>query len=134
MTREEAKELLPIIKAFSEGKEIQIKPKEGKFWSSSYTNINFSDLSMKTTEYRIKPEPEYRPFKNAEECWNEMQKHQPVGWVQRKIRSFIDTISQFDKSKHCSIYIIDKWYSLNEVFQCYTFADGTPFGKLREEE
>lgn len=32
-------------------------------------------------EYRIKPEPKYRPFKDAEECWNEMQKHQPFGWT-----------------------------------------------------
>lgn len=30
-------------------------------------------------EYRIKPEPKYRPFKDAKECWQEMQKHQPFG-------------------------------------------------------
>ena len=31
-------------------------------------------------DYRIKPE--YRPFANAEECWCEMLKHKPFGWVE----------------------------------------------------
>lgn len=28
-------------------------------------------------------EPSYRPFKNQEECWNEMLKHEPFGWVKK---------------------------------------------------
>ena len=28
-----------------------------------------------------KIEPKYRPFRTKEECWNEMLKHQPFGWV-----------------------------------------------------
>ena len=71
MTREEAKELLPIIQAFAEGKTIEI-----------YDNRGWQDLIMKSIKfdckpscYRIKPEPKYRPFKTKEECWNEMLKH-----------------------------------------------------------
>lgn len=60
MTRERAKELLPIIKAFSEGREVQFIGYDGK-WCSGI------DLSFeKNTEYRIKPESSYRPWKPEE--------------------------------------------------------------------
>lgn len=29
-------------------------------------------------------EPKYRPFKDIEECWNEMKKHEPFGYVKSK--------------------------------------------------
>lgn len=77
MTREETVERIKVMQAFVDGKQIQYKEDDGKWkdvkdpmWSS----IN---------EYRIKPEPKYRPFKNAEECWQEMLKHQPFGWAKK---------------------------------------------------
>ena len=75
MTREEAKEMLPIIKAFAEGKAIQYK--------NNYVDWIETDCPIwaKESQYRIKPQQKYRPFKNQEECWNEMLKHQPFGWV-----------------------------------------------------
>ena len=80
MTREEAKKLLPIIKAFSEGKEI-----EGIYKGIKSPWFKVEDMVFDGgTKYRIKPEPAYRPFKDAEECWAEMQKHQPFGWVKSK--------------------------------------------------
>jgi hypothetical protein len=55
MTRERAKELLPIIKAFSEGKIIQYE-KDCKWVDCFYqTDISFEHSS---TSYRIKPEAE----------------------------------------------------------------------------
>lgn len=72
MNRKEAAELLPIIKAFSEGKVIQVEQKNG--WvDADWANVSFDDYP--SYKYRIKPEPKYRPFANAEECWAEMQKH-----------------------------------------------------------
>ena len=76
MTREEIKELLPIIQAFAEGKQIEVKRKNE--WFGIGDDIYFSESP---SDYRIKPEPKYRPFKNQEECWNEMLKHQPFGWL-----------------------------------------------------
>ena len=66
MTREEAKELLPIIQAFAEGKDIQIRNITDDGWD----DINDDRMSFcaKAEAYRIKPEPSYRPFKNQEEC------------------------------------------------------------------
>lgn len=76
MDRKQAKELLPIIQAFAEGKEIQAYNPATNEWYDKYECVNFSAESPK---YRIKPKPKYRSFKDAEECWQEMQKHQPFG-------------------------------------------------------
>ena len=77
MIREQAKELLPIIQAFAEGKTIQFRTN-----NRSWVDLLDNDIEINALfEYRIKPEPKYRPFKSQEECWNEMLKHQPFGWI-----------------------------------------------------
>ena len=52
MTREEAKQLLPIIQAYAEGKTIECK---GKSLFGSWTEANSPSWSD-NLEYRIKPE------------------------------------------------------------------------------
>ena len=78
MTREQAKELLPILQAFAEGKEVEIKTKEGSEWQILKEN-DMQYIDFRKCDLRIKPK--YRPFKNKEECWQEMQKHNPFGWI-----------------------------------------------------
>ena len=136
MNREKAKYILPIIQAFSEGKTIQWLKPDSDEWIDVVggDNVDFEDLAESNVAYRIKPEPKYRPFKNAEECWNEMQKHQPFGWVKYKDGSttnkfmFICDIS--DKEATFNNCIEFTYYSFLED---YVFADGTPFGVLEEE-
>ena len=132
MDREKAKALLPIIQAFSEGKTIQsrcITDEMPLWWDDNNPTFKIDDF-----DYRIKPEPRYRPFNNARECWNEMQKHQPFGWVKYKDGSttnkfmFICDIS--DKEATFNNCIEFTYYSFLED---YVFADGTPFGVLEEE-
>lgn len=124
MTREEAKALLPVIMAFSEGKPIQAK-ELGKW--KDIDNFNFA---MKSTDcYRIKPEPKYRPFNNAEECWNEMLKHQPFGWVKDKTETYVQIILVGSGR----VYTRDTYPTFYDANLSYKFADGTPFG-VREEE
>ena len=125
MNQNQAKELLPIIKAFSEGKVIQIKQTSGEW-------IRFSNISFDGNPkfYRIKPEPKYRSFKNAEECWNEMQKHQPFGWVkekERNVRTVINYVHNDGVMFSCGSVLFER------LFDIYTFADGTPFGVKLEE-
>lgn len=125
MTREEAKELLPIMQAFIEGKTIEEKDCHDTW--NSLDNLRFLNHPE---NYRIKPEPKYRPFKDANECWQEMQKHQPVGWVIEPQEGLLFYIS--------SICNTGLYYGNNKIFTRYedtnlTFADGTPFG-IKEEE
>lgn len=134
MDRKQAKELLPIIQGFAEGKIIQNRRIDG-IWIDleMKTALNIINLIDEPQNYRIKPEPQYRSFKDTNECWEEMLKHQPFGWVCR-----IDT----DHYKHINSLFVNsisfqeteiagsgnfKW-TLPDLFKCYTFADGTPFG------
>ena len=134
MTREEAKELLPIIQAFSEGKTIEI-----------YNNREWNDLIIESVNfdcepscYRIKPEPKYRPFKTREECWDEMLKHQPFGWLKSKKDGRLRCIGEVSWSDEFKIVTIplstseSLSRSSDTVFDEYTFADGAPFGVIEE--
>ena len=123
MTPQIAKELLPIVKAFNEGKTIQFLDNNDNKWKDIKCPF-FDDEPFK---YRIKPEPKYRPFKSIEECWNEMQKHQPFGWVK-----YGESICNIQNITSDSITIIDyeEIYFLRfyESFMNLTFIDGTSFG------
>lgn len=61
-------------------KERQLSAVKGTSVPNDWTEIKEIEF-WNNTEYRVKPEPEYRPFKDAKECWAEMQKHQPFGWT-----------------------------------------------------
>lgn len=125
MNRQEAKELLPIIQAFAEGKTILVQ--DGIDWC--YLS-NESDFNLNPQRYRIKPEPKYRPFKDAEECWQEMQKHEPFGWLKHKTDNVYSFISKIDKD--CCYFAVNVYWGFDTLFKTKTFIDGTPFG-IKEE-
>ena len=132
MTREEAKELLPIIKAFTEGKTIEYREYDGE-WKTAHTPTWSSRLF-----YRIKPEPKYRPFKDMEECWQEMLKHQPFGWLKSKMNGRFSCIGEvYGSDEFETVYIAlstseSLSRSSDSMFEQYTFYDGTTFG-IKEE-
>lgn len=128
MNRKEAAELLPIIKAFAEGKDIEYRSKGFNEDWKKVTQI--PALSFKSFEYRIKPEPTYRPFANAEECWNEMKKHKPFGWVKQK--DFRINIANVMSKAITFADNEGRNFSFETVFKEYTFDDDIPFG-VKEE-
>ena len=135
MTREEAKQLLPIIQAFAEGEIIECRTKPGTISAdipNEWTEIKEIGF-WNGIEYRIKPEPKYLPFKDAEECWQEMLKHQPFGWLKGdKCFYNIVSASNIDVSMaNVSGDIVTLDFS--EVMEGNTFADGTPFCVKVEE-
>ena len=121
MTREEAKHFWPIIKAYSEGKTIEYLLSEGK-WAAINEDFLFDNSHER---YRVKQETKYRPFTSKEECWEEMQKHQPVGWLIGKVSGSPIMIQSMSYN---SIYIRGVPYTYEESMRMYTFADGAPFG------
>ena len=125
MNRNQAKELLPIIKAFSEGKEIQ--QTDGYDWY----DLDDPDFMANGSSYRIKPGPKYRPFKDVEECWEEMLKHQPFGWVKsidNKDSEVFIHCTAITKEDGILTGIDEIPFPYCGMFNNYTFADGTPFG------
>ncbi len=136
MDRNQAKEFYPIMQAFAEGRTIECRTKPSALKGTDVPN-NWTEMKeieyWNNTEYRIKPEPKYRPFKDAEECWEEMMKHQPFGWVKLK-----DTESGYYMPKGIASQVVIGFneipFSYKKVFEDYTFADGTTFGVKIEEE
>ena len=130
MNRKEAAELLPIIQAFAEGRDIEYRTKGFNEDWKKVTQI--PALSFESFEYRIKPEPKYRPFANAEECWQEMMKHQPFGWITSQGAFFYIIYIEdklFGYGSACGTILHSEF---NDVLKRFTFADGTPFG-IKEE-
>lgn len=125
MNRKEAAELLPIIKAFSEGRVIQMKTVD-KGWQDIYFASLF-DSNPK--EYRIKPGSKYRPFRDSEECWQEMLKHEPFGWVKNKDKGFRLYIVGLNQKRAFT----QVGHNYDQALDEFTFADGTTFGILEEE-
>lgn len=126
MTREDAKQLLPIIQAFAKGKDIEYRTKGFNENWKKVTQI--PELSFKSFEYRIKPEPKFRPFANAEECCQEMMKHQPFGWITSQGAFFYIIYIEdklFGYGSACGTILHSEF---NDVLKSFTFADGTPFG------
>ena len=123
----EIQRLMPIFQAMADGRIIHFSA-NGNDWTEM-KEIGF----WNNIEYRIKPEPKYRPFKNAEECWQEMQKHQPFGWVKLK-----DTESGYYMLKGIASQVVigfnETPFSYKRVFEDYTFADELTFGIKVEEE
>lgn len=124
MNRQQAKELLPIIQAFAEGKTIQVKGPDNRWYDSDRKDCKLkfdSDPQM----YRIKPK--YRLFANREECWQEMLKHQPFGWIKEdKDNCNIIFVGKYGIAVNCGTG--NGYYDFKKAFNLLTFADGTPFG------
>lgn len=138
MTREEAKAFYPILQAFAEGKVIETRTDpnvvgKGLEDMNDWTEMNEIE-HWNNIQYRVKPEPTYRPFANAEECWAEMQKHQPFGVVKDKYfanyqihRAFACLIT--DGCDFCGY----ENKTFESCFKNLLFADDTPFGVKVEE-
>lgn len=126
MTRKETKNLIVVMQAYVDGKQIQYTDAESEYWTDAKSpewDPNY--------DYRIKPEPKYRPFANADECWQEMLKHQPFGIVSSKhdkaymaFESLDDGICNFNGYRE---------ESFESAFDDIQFADGAPFGIKTEQ-
>ena len=136
MTREEAKRRAELYSALADGKAIQVQNPVTSKWE--YLDINKIGEFMEELNYRIEPEPKYRPFKTQEECWNEMLKHQPFGWAKSKKSerhfSIGSVLWDNDFNDVFVTFAFDGMLgrSSKSVFEDFTFDDGTPFG-IKEE-
>lgn len=123
MTKEATKNLIAVMQAYVDGKQIQYTDAESENWidiESPEWDPNY--------DYRVKPESSYRSFRNAEDCWQEMLKHQPFGWVKFcGTYSAVVAVSNVDVSVvtvNGDVVVVPFF----EVKEDHTFADGTPFG------
>ena len=131
MTREEAKEMLPIIQAWADGKTVDWYDEDIGWRASGFT----LDFDKNPKYFRIKSELEskYRPFKSQEECFDEMMKHQPFGWFRSTCNKNLSNIVGIDDN---GMKITNTLYkskvTYDSAFTFLKFVDGTPFG-IKEE-
>ena len=146
MDRNQAKEFYPILQAFAEGRVIECRTKPSVVECSDIPNdwTEMAEIEFwNNTEYRIKQdskaEAKYRPFKNVEECWAEMKKHQPFGWIKNNCEC--KNISSIRTNKALRPILInieicgepyENSFNMAKMLEYYTFVDGTPFG-IKEE-
>lgn len=127
MTREEARKAAEVMLAYANGEEVEVMDFDGKYQPTENPSFNWTAV-----EYRVKPKPTYRPFKTQEECWNEMLKHQPFGWLKSKTsKSAILIGSVYYTSKEVWIILATDETdscSASDLFNNFTFSDGIPFG------
>lgn len=120
-----------MIQAFAEGRTIQVKCETGDVFCEEWEDTETFYPYETSKEYRVKPEPKRRPFRNTEECWQEMQKHQPFGWIMRKGHRYQIT----SMTDGCGVFCEDGCDNLTltgYLHDGWTFTDGTPFG-VKEE-
>ena len=134
MTREDIERRAELYSALTEGKTIQVQNPNGGEWFD--VKIETLRSICEEFNYRIKPEPKYRPFKTQEECWNEMLKHQPF--------AFLSSANKYDWFSICRVFEEEGTpkitfasnpysdYDMTKVFDTFQFADGTPFGIMEE--
>jgi len=115
--------MISVMQAAKEGKEI-----ESTFWDdkSIWYDCKEPDWNWDVYDYRIKPEPKYVPYENAEEFLRAQKKHGLyviLGGVY-KLASFVtdDSIMFSDLQTIDFDYLLDK----------FKWQDGTPCGKLKE--
>lgn len=124
---------MDIISAFAEGKTIQYKTVTGVWGDLTESEgLPMGTLEEEPNNFRVKPETKFRPFANADECWNEMQKHQP--FIKYKvIESSKDVYLIIQRIKTDGIETDVERLDFETAFECFTFADGVPFG-VKEEQ
>ena len=131
MTREEIKKAAEVMLAYVDGKKIECGCSSGLWVEVDPPAFNWAE-----NNYRIKPEPKYRPFKTAEECWEEMLKHEPFGFLSNTDEpDYFSICRVFEEKGKPKITFASNPYSdfdTTKVFDKYQFADGTPFG-IKEE-
>lgn len=139
MNRNQAKEFYPILQAYAEGKVIECRTKTSAIEGTDVPNdwMEMKEVEYwNNTEYRIKSDSKakakYRPFANVEECWTEMKKHQPFGWIKSKEDGSRSLITLIISEENIDINCIGGFNS-DIIMKRFTFADGAVFGILEEE-
>ena len=131
INKEIIQKLNPLFQAIVEGKDIQVTYGDG--WMDINLDgegINAFTLIACPESYRIKPEQKYRPFRDAKECWQEMQKHQPFGWVKSTLFKDLALVKRVTT---LYVEINRDIIDYKDALDKFTFADDTNFGVKVEE-
>ena len=117
-------EQIAIMKAFEDGKTIEVK-RYGKTKWESIVYIDNYQFDFVSYEYRIKQVQKYRPYESVDEAFNDAKKH--GFWMQNVDRMYLRFIDGFHINKNSDIFICD--YCVDDILDMFVWADdGSPCG------
>lgn len=122
MNKQQAHDLMSFIQAFTEDVPLEYRRLGEETWHNVVSPTFNTDLY----QYRIKPKPEYRPFKDENECRQEMLKHTAFGYVTTRNQYYNITYFNY-RGTTLSVGKELIYFSYEEMLE-FTFLDGTPFG------
>ena len=127
-------EMVDIMQAYQEGKQIQIYDKIHNQWVDEEPSWNWG-----LHEYRIKPEPEFAPFESTEEFLEAQRKHGGglINILEDEVINandiYISNNGNVYQGKYTQIgYHLDPIGDLKDLFKNYKLIDHTPCGKTVE--
>ena len=127
LNREKARQLMPVIKALAEGKDVEFFSVKDKEWKS----CECLGFTQDPKYYRVAPDVSWRPFANNDECWAEMLRHEPFGWLMQKSSGLRYHIGSLEGDK--GVFVSD-FQSLESMFEEWCFVDGSPFGVVCHDD
>lgn len=125
MTREDLEKLWPILEAYQQGKTIEVYDS----YKDTWCKIDNPAFDSDPDHYRIAAEPKYRPFQNSEECWEEIKKHEPFGWIKSSI-GILCNVLEIEQSGIVTKNSISGYAT---AINDFVFVDGSPFGIKKED-
>jgi len=126
-------QMIEVMQAYKEGKKIQCKPKAGNLWCDEVDPLwNFF-----VSDYRVKPDSKYRPYKDTEEMIADWKKRfnkttatysMPLIWVtNHKVNSVITDYAKY------AVMVSGTFQSLETLYEECIYLDGSPCGKKETE-
>lgn len=129
------KEMIEVMQAYERGEQIECRDLGTESWYPVSYDPDWSndpDWNMSDCEYRIKPNPTYRPYKNIQEFLQAQKEHgmniRERGCKYYRLPLYItDTLIgiQYTRSDD-SVVSMDTSYE--DLLRDYTWQDGTPCG------
>ena len=116
-------EQIAIMKAFEDGKTIEVKRYDKTKWESIVYIDNYQ-FDFVSYEYRIKQVPKYRPYESVDEAFNEAKKH--GFWMKHKSSGRICFSTRFLEERN-TIYI-NSQASVCGLGDYIWLDDGSPCG------
>lgn len=118
-------EMIEICQAIKDGKEIEYYNRFSREWASASLPVNFAALC-----YRIKPEEpkkKWRPFKDVDEFLKAAGGLGAI-WLKCKFSNSMLLVTAIDGRDCCNPIRLTAWVGFSNLFDDFTFADGTPCG------
>ena len=116
-------EQIAIMKAFEDGKTIEVKRYDETKWES-VDYVEHYPFDFLLNEYRIKQVPKYRPYESVDEAFNDAKKH--GFWMKHKSSGRICFSTRFLEERN-TIYI-NSQASVCGLGDYIWLDDGSPCG------